>query len=103
MATAQQLKTLIKSHFEDGDSRFITLSLQIAAHEAKLGHTALANDIRSLIDNSKPMVRQLKPLDKDLEELILQVNPDNKLSELIVPDILKNRIEKVNVSVFVQF
>ena len=95
MATAQQLKTLIKSHFEDGDSRFITLSLQIAAHEAKLGHTALANDIRSLIDNSKPMVRQLKPLDKDLEELILQVNPDNKLSELIVPDILKNRIEKI--------
>lgn len=95
MATAQQLKTLIKSHFEDGDSRFITLSLQIAAHEAKLGHKALANDIRSLIDNSKPMVRQLKPLDKDLEELILQVNPDNKLSELIVPDILKNRIEKI--------
>lgn len=95
MATAQQLKTLIKSHFEDGDNRFITLSLQIAAHEAKLGHTALANDIRNLIDNSKPMVRQLKPLNKDLEELILHVNPDNKLSELIVPDILKNRIEKI--------
>ncbi len=95
MATAQQLKTLIKSHFEEGDSRFITLSLQIAAHEAKLGHTALANDIRNLIDNSKPMVRQLKPLSKDLEELVLQVNTDNKLSELIVPDVLKSRIEKI--------
>ncbi|MCC9018956.1 AAA family ATPase [Flavobacterium lipolyticum] len=95
MATAQQLKTLIKSHFEEGDNRFITLSLQIAAHEAKLGHISLANDIRSLIDSSKPMIRQLKPLNRELEELILEVHADNKLSELIVADLLKNRIEKV--------
>jgi SpoVK/Ycf46/Vps4 family AAA+-type ATPase len=95
MATAQQLKTLIKSHFEDGDNRFITLSLQIAAHEAKLGHVSLANDIRSLIDNSKPMIRQLKPLNKELEELLLLIDADSKLSELIVSDLLKNRIEKI--------
>lgn len=95
MATAQQLKTLIKSHFEDGDNRFITLSLQIAAHEAKLGHVALANEIRNLIDNSKPMIRQLKPLNRELEELILEVHADNKLSELIVSDLLKIRVEKI--------
>ncbi|AXG73851.1 ATP-binding protein [Flavobacterium arcticum] len=95
MATAQQLKTLIKSHFEEGGNRFITLSLQIAAHEAKLGHTALANDIRNLIDNSQPMIRQLKPLNRELEELILEVHADSKLSELIVSDVLKDRIQKI--------
>jgi SpoVK/Ycf46/Vps4 family AAA+-type ATPase len=96
MATAQQLKSLIKSHFEDsGDNRFVTLALQIAAHEAKLGHTGLANDIRGLIDNSKPMVRQLKPLNKELEDLIIEVEGTVKLSELIVSDALKARLEKI--------
>jgi SpoVK/Ycf46/Vps4 family AAA+-type ATPase len=95
MATAQQLKSLIKSHFEVGDGRFITLALQIAAHEAKLGHLSLANDIRGLIDTSKPMVRQLKPLNRELEDLIIEVEGHDKLSELIVSDALKARLEKV--------
>lgn len=97
MATAQQLKSLIKSHFEDsGDNRFVTLALQIAAHEARLGHTGLANDIRGLIDNSKPiMVRQLKPLNKELEDLIIEVEGNDKLSELIVSNVLKARLEKI--------
>lgn len=95
MATAQQIKTLIKSHFDEEDSRFVTLSLQIAAHEAKLGHLALANEIRGLVDKSKTMVRQLKPLSKDLDELILEINPDSKLVDLIVPNSLRNRLEKV--------
>ena len=46
MATANQLKTLIKSHFEDNSEKFNTVALQIAAYEAKLGHIILANDIR---------------------------------------------------------
>ena len=41
MATANQLKTLVKSHFEDNSEKFNTVALQIAAHEAKLGHTWL--------------------------------------------------------------
>ncbi|MFB9896483.1 hypothetical protein ACFFK8_01260 [Hallella seregens ATCC 51272] len=53
MATANQLKTLVKSHFEDNSERFNTVALQIAAHEAKLGHTNLANDIRKIIDAAK--------------------------------------------------
>lgn len=53
MATANQLKTLIKSHFEENNEKFNTVALQIAAHEAKLGHSNLANDIRQIIDNGK--------------------------------------------------
>ena len=40
MATANQLKTLIKSHFEDNSEKFNTVALQIAAYEAKLGQAA---------------------------------------------------------------
>ena len=45
MATANQLKMLVKSHFEDNSERFNSVVLKIAGHEAKLGHTNLANDI----------------------------------------------------------
>ena len=61
LATAQHIKALIKSHYEDEGERFTTLALQMAAHEAKLGHTTLADEIRKLIDKSKTKVRRLKP------------------------------------------
>jgi len=53
MATAEQLKSLIKAHFSDNDEKFYTISLQIAAHESKLGHGALAHEIREILDKQK--------------------------------------------------
>lgn len=39
MATAEQIKSLIQSHFMGSDERFATIALQIAAHEARSGHS----------------------------------------------------------------
>jgi hypothetical protein len=51
MATAEQLKALIKAHFDDDSEKFKTVALQIAAHEAKVGHTSCARVIKSLVQN----------------------------------------------------
>jgi hypothetical protein len=53
MATAEQLKFLIQSHYELDDTRFTTLALQVAAHEARSGHQQIAIEIRRLIDRAK--------------------------------------------------
>jgi hypothetical protein len=45
MATAEQIKSLIRSHLSDDDERFYTLALQVAAHEAQQGHGEPAQDI----------------------------------------------------------
>ena len=37
MATAEQIKSLIRSHLNDQPEQFFTISLQVAAHEAKQG------------------------------------------------------------------
>ena len=37
MASADQLKALLKSHLEGDDDRFFSVALQVAAHEAKPG------------------------------------------------------------------
>jgi len=50
MATADQIKMLIKSHGENDNQRFYSTALQIAAREARLGHNKLANDIKNLIE-----------------------------------------------------
>ena len=53
MATAQQIKALLKSYAEGDDDRFITVSLQVAAHAARKGQGKLADELRD------PDVRRL--------------------------------------------
>ena len=95
MATANQLKTLVKSHFEDNSEKFNTVALQIAAHEAKLGHTNLANDIRKIIDAAKINKPKLKNIDPNLQGLFLEIYPQERLTDLVVAPQIKNRIERI--------
>ena len=95
MATAEQIKSLLRSHFDNDSERFLTISLQVAAHEAQQGHMALAEEIKGLVEknkNSKPRIITLQP---DLGDLILQTEPDTKLPELIVSDSIKTRIKRL--------
>lgn len=95
MATASQLKNLIKAHFENDAMRFTTISLQIAAHEAKIGHANFADEIRKIIDKSQTNKPKLRPFNKDLEGLILETTPTYKLSDLIVSELIKERIQRI--------
>lgn len=95
MATANQLKMLVKSHFEENNERFNTIALQIAAHEARLGHTNLANDIRKIIESSKNNKPRLKSIDSNLQGLFLEIYPQERLSDLVVAPQIKERIERI--------
>ena len=96
MATAEQLKSLIRSHFSNESERFHTLSLQLAAHEAKQGHTALAHDIRKMIDmerkKSGPTVLSFP---KDLKGLVLTEAPEVSRSMLVMGAELKRRVDQI--------
>ena len=56
MATAEQVKNLIKAHIEQDNERFKTTVLQIAANEAKHGHDTFARELKQYAEN---MVRQI--------------------------------------------
>ena len=103
MATANQLKMLVKSHFEDNNERFNTIALQIAAHEARLGHTNLANDIRKIIESSKNNKPRLKSIDSNLQGLFLEIYPQERLSDLVVAPQIKERIERIIHEVITDF
>ncbi|MDB5763903.1 MAG: ATPase central protein, partial [Herminiimonas sp.] len=45
MASATQLKALLKSHIDGDDSHFFSIAMQVAAKEAKQGHEKLAQEL----------------------------------------------------------
>lgn len=72
MAKAEYIISLIKSHYNNEPERFTTLALQIAAHEAKLGHTFVANEIKTIIDKSKLERYKSKNFTPELQGLIIE-------------------------------
>lgn len=97
MATAEQIKALIRSHFDGNVERFVTVALQIAAHEAKTGHPAVAHDIRSYVDQAKKR-HGLMPglsLSRDLSDMLLESKPAERLSNLIVPEAVRQRLDRI--------
>jgi AAA+ superfamily predicted ATPase len=93
MATADQIKRLIKAHIDQDNDKFRTVVLQIAAYEAKLGHTKLARELKTLIEKA-PARSRVVQFDNQNEMLLMSM-PDDKLSDLIVPDELRKRIERI--------
>ena len=56
MASADQLKALIKAYAQGDDSQFHSIAMQIAAGEARIGHGKLAEELKDLIDQSRARV-----------------------------------------------
>lgn len=95
MATAEQIKSLIQSHYTGSDDRFATIALQIAAHEARAGRMNVAEEIKRVIDGSKTKTINLNPLQKDLQGLIIELIPEKRMNELVISDEIKKRLERI--------
>ncbi|MGB5966574.1 MAG: AAA family ATPase [Sulfurimonadaceae bacterium] len=96
MATAEQLKSLIRSHFSDDLERFRTVALQVAAHEAKKGHGSLALDLRNILNRAQKIKKYpLSFLHTELEGLILVEQTNIAQSSLVMNTNLKNRITRI--------
>ncbi len=96
MATAEQLKFLIKSHYDHDEIRFTTLALQVAAHEARAGHQQLAQEIRRVIDKSKEERAKIIPFKANLSDLVMvDFDLPDRMADLIVSRAMQGRIERV--------
>lgn len=102
MATAEQLKALLKSYADGDDERFITISLQVAAHAARKGQGKLAQELRELVDEAKGRQslpsRQPVPIAKatgELSGLLSASFSKTRLSDLVLSAETKARLEKI--------
>lgn len=104
MATAEQIKALLKSHVERDDTRFYSVALQLAAREARQGHVKLADEIKKIVEKSQAStVRAVPnapvPLTKvnvgDLQGLLEYKPHTVRLNELVLPTEIVSRFEKI--------
>ncbi|TWT93353.1 AAA family ATPase [Stieleria varia] len=103
MATAQQLKALLQSYSEADGEMFVSVALQIAAHEAKAGKGRLATDIKRLVDDIKVKHKEAKvggsvPITRpagELAALLSATYPRTKLSEMVLAPEQRNSLELV--------
>lgn len=92
MATAQHIKSLLESYSDADGEMFVSVALQIAAHEARSGKGKLAADIKRLVDDIKSKQRQAKvggsvPISRptgELAALLSATYPRTKLSEMVL-------------------
>jgi len=103
MATGSQLKALLKSLEQGDEERLYSIGLQMAAHEARLGHGKLALEMRELLDAIRARhltasERQPIPLVQPKGELagILSVSyPEVRLEDMILAGDTEARLRRV--------
>lgn len=104
MASADQLKALLKSHIDSDDAHFFSVAMQIAAHEAKLGHGKLAEEMRALIDAAKSrrsaesITRKPIPIAQPRGELsnLLEVTyPTSRLNDMVLDDVVSTGLKRI--------
>ena len=103
MATAQQLKALLQSYSEADGEMFVSVALQIAAHEARTGKGRFAAEIKRLVDEIKGKQRQAKiggsvPIARpsgELATLLSATYPHTKLSEMVLAPEQRESLELV--------
>lgn len=94
MATADQVKTLVKSHFEHEDEKFKTTVLQIAAYEATHGHETYARELKKYAEKAGPPKGNILRMNQQNPMLLMTI-PSDRLSDLIVSDDIAERIKRI--------
>ena len=104
MATAEQIKALLRSYVDGDGDQFLTVSMQVAAHAARRGQGKLAQDIRDLIDEAKrkssqPVsLRSPVPISRptgELADLIHASYPKTHLVDMVLADSAIQSLERV--------
>lgn len=104
MATAEQIKALLRCHAEGDDARFLAIAMQVAALEARQGHVKLASELRALIDQAKergplpPRPTAPTPLAQprgDLAGVLSVEYPKTRLAQMVLAPETRQRLERV--------
>lgn len=103
MATAQQIKALLKSYAETDTEQFVSVAMQIAAHEARAGKGRFATELKQLIDEIRdkqrsPLPTGAVPIARPKGELATLLSagfPKTRLSEMVLAPDQRETIERI--------
>jgi SpoVK/Ycf46/Vps4 family AAA+-type ATPase len=106
MSTARHIIALLKSHLEGEEERFFSTALQVAAHEARQGHSKVSQEIQGLIDQAKTrgvsLERKIAPIPLvqpkgDLANLVSVRYSDTRFTDMVLQASLEKRLQRILV------
>jgi SpoVK/Ycf46/Vps4 family AAA+-type ATPase len=105
MAAAEQIKSLIKSFGDGDDDRFFSSAIQIAASEARQGHSNIASELKQVIEQARKNrshqvfdrnnTVHFSPQKRELAELIDIFQPQITLRDMVLTDELRSTLNRV--------
>ena len=101
MATADQMKALLKSHAEGDDTTFYSVALQVAARAARGGQGHFAQELRDIVDGLRKQPTRTPgrpiPVTQPRGELagLLSVSyPSTRMADLVLQPEVRERLER---------
>lgn len=110
MATARHIIALLSSHNQRDEEQFLSIALQVAAGEARLGRKEIADELKRLVDTA----RQAKvrpsaaspgvdpaiaiPISRprgDLKDLLVTSYPKTHFSDVVLANAIRSRLERI--------
>jgi SpoVK/Ycf46/Vps4 family AAA+-type ATPase len=106
MATADQVKALIRCHADGDDTRFYAIAMQVAAQAARSGHGKFAQELRELVDQVKARAKATEPTRGpkpialaqprgELAGLLTVGYPKTRVADMALPELLGARLARV--------
>ncbi len=105
MAASDQIKSLIKSFGDSDDDRFFASAMQIAASEARQGHTSFSQELKTLIESARKSrssihfdqskIVNMTASKRDINELIEVFKPRVNLSNMVLDLDVRKRLTKL--------
>ncbi len=105
MAASDQIKSLIKSFGDADDDRFFASAMQIAASEARQGHTSFSQELKILIETARKnrssihfdqgKIVNMTASKRDINELIEVFQPRVNLSNMVLDFDVRKRLTKL--------
>ena len=105
MAAAEKIIALLKSYGDQDESRFYSTAMQIAAAEAKKGHSKLAEELKDLINKiksqrnissvSKTRMLPVNDAQKELKDLLEVYRPHIKTKDMVLNKDVSESINRI--------
>lgn len=105
MAAAEKIKALLQSYGDEDDNRFYTTAMQIAAAEARQGHTKLAEELKHLIEKiktkrkvdsvSKTRILPVNEAQRELKDLLEVFRPHIKTKDMVLTKEVTEAIKRI--------
>lgn len=92
---------LLKSHVRRDEEEFLSIAMEMAADEARQGHSLVAQTLKKLIDEAKkhseapakPVL--VVPNRSELSGLLFTTTPDVRLSDMVLSEELAFRLKRI--------